>query len=335
MGAKSLGFWMLVTCAVCQEAVFVGANALSDGEALVQCGNCESALVVYPGGDVRLRHTTEASQRRRYQTAPTNAAPSGDRKPDIPIEIPIPQPPHVRSPGASGEGATPASGQELWTSTDPDAHVARPLRPQSSPQVPESWTTGYPADITEAASLPPEAPSNAPKDPATAFAPGLAPPSETYEDTQTRRPTTGLPTQLLFALLLGALAVAAFAAARLLVVGPTSKRPKIARGHVPQPAQSAPSVTEEAAESMALEAYREGNQLLTERKLPQAIQALRRATDHNPTFGRAFRSLGIAYMMAGDRQRAIAAYGRFVQLEPDDPDAPQIRRIIERQQPDN
>jgi len=61
----------------------------------------------------------------------------------------------------------------------------------------------------------------------------------------------------------------------------------------------------------------------------KAIQHLEKAIALDRDYGEAYRELGTAYYMASDRKKAIAAYQRYLKLEPNAPDRDQIEASIE------
>ncbi len=79
----------------------------------------------------------------------------------------------------------------------------------------------------------------------------------------------------------------------------------------------------------AADHYRRGNLALKEKKLALAIDELKKCLAADPHYGLAYRSLGVAYMLVGREKSAIAAYEKFVELEPGHRDAPRVRQILE------
>ncbi|MCK5688623.1 tetratricopeptide repeat protein [Myxococcota bacterium] len=72
----------------------------------------------------------------------------------------------------------------------------------------------------------------------------------------------------------------------------------------------------------------QANRYLTDGNPDLAVQALNEATRIKPRFPMAWRSLGIAYMMKGDEQRALRAYEKFLKQAPKHPEAPEIRDLL-------
>jgi len=82
--------------------------------------------------------------------------------------------------------------------------------------------------------------------------------------------------------------------------------------------------------------YRLANQYLGAKKVTLAVDELQQCLALDPAYGLAYRSLGVAYTLLGRERSAIAAYERFVALEPTHRDAAQLRQIIDsykRRQP--
>jgi len=79
-------------------------------------------------------------------------------------------------------------------------------------------------------------------------------------------------------------------------------------------------------------AVEEGHTLLGDQKDPakidQAIAAYQRALSIDPVFARAERALGVAFAAKGDDATAADHYKRFLSLDPEAPEASQIKAII-------
>ena len=58
--------------------------------------------------------------------------------------------------------------------------------------------------------------------------------------------------------------------------------------------------------------------------------AFERAVAANPALGPAYQGLGIAREMLGQDRAALAAFERFIELDPEHPGVGQARRAIER-----
>ncbi|HSI04580.1 MAG TPA: hypothetical protein VLC93_08895 [Myxococcota bacterium] len=83
------------------------------------------------------------------------------------------------------------------------------------------------------------------------------------------------------------------------------------------------------APSKALQAcYSKGNRYLNAKKISLAIRELNKCLDIDPTYGRTYRSLGVAYMQLGRERSAILAYEKFVDYEPQHKDVAKVREII-------
>jgi predicted Zn-dependent protease len=61
----------------------------------------------------------------------------------------------------------------------------------------------------------------------------------------------------------------------------------------------------------------------------KAVEHLEKAIELDREYGEAYRELGTAHYMAGDRKKAIAAYQRYLKLTPNAPDRDQITASIE------
>ncbi len=75
--------------------------------------------------------------------------------------------------------------------------------------------------------------------------------------------------------------------------------------------------------------YRQANSYLNAKKVTLAIEELQMCLKLDPEFGLAYRSLGVAYTLLGRERSAIAAYEKFVTLEPGHRDAAQVRQLVD------
>ena len=75
--------------------------------------------------------------------------------------------------------------------------------------------------------------------------------------------------------------------------------------------------------------YREGVSLLRQNKVMLAITELEAAIADNPDHAKSLLSLGLAYKMVGRRDKAIAAFERFLIVAPEHQEAPKVRAVIE------
>ncbi len=81
--------------------------------------------------------------------------------------------------------------------------------------------------------------------------------------------------------------------------------------------------------SKAMQAcYAKGNRLLNAKKVNLAIRELNKCLDIDPTYGRTYRSLGVAYMQLGRERSAILAYEKFVDYDAQHKDVAKVREII-------
>lgn len=102
-------------------------------------------------------------------------------------------------------------------------------------------------------------------------------------------------------------------------------------GNAPEPSQPPPSGGQGAVKDKVKEAnehYHRGNRYLGQKKVALAIRELSRCLEIDPLYGKAYRSLGVAYMLIGRERSAIQAYERFVEYEPGHKDVAKVREII-------
>lgn len=94
---------------------------------------------------------------------------------------------------------------------------------------------------------------------------------------------------------------------------------------VPPPAEVKGTTTP----SKALQAcYAKGNRYLNAKKISLAIRELNKCLDIDPSYGRTYRSLGVAYMQLGRERSAILAYEKFVEYDSQHKDVAKVREII-------
>ena len=103
---------------------------------------------------------------------------------------------------------------------------------------------------------------------------------------------------------------------------PVAPAPAVARDSGPAPDPEPPTRTAEAR-------YREGLKLLMQGKLDDAVRRLNEALRYNPRLSLAYRALGLAHEKLGRTAQARDAFGRYLKLRPDAPDAEAIRGRIE------
>jgi hypothetical protein len=102
--------------------------------------------------------------------------------------------------------------------------------------------------------------------------------------------------------------------------------------HAQKSVSEKPKVISPVDEKEARRHYLAGNQFLNENRVEDSIKSLELAITENPHFGLAFRSLGIAYMRAGNIEQAVSFYQRFVELEPEHADTPEVKKVIAKYQ---
>jgi polyisoprenoid-binding protein YceI len=73
-----------------------------------------------------------------------------------------------------------------------------------------------------------------------------------------------------------------------------------------------------------------GNHLLQQRHLKEALEILLLVTHEAPNQARLHARVGEAYALLGDRERALASYRRVLELAPDNPEAVEMVRRLEK-----
>lgn len=74
----------------------------------------------------------------------------------------------------------------------------------------------------------------------------------------------------------------------------------------------------------------EGNKLLMQNRIAEAIANYQKAIKLKPTLPTAHRSLGVAYTRIGQVDKAAKEYETYLKLQPDAPDASQVRQILDQ-----
>jgi tetratricopeptide (TPR) repeat protein len=80
--------------------------------------------------------------------------------------------------------------------------------------------------------------------------------------------------------------------------------------------------------AVAVSQVRRGDAALEQGRADEALASFRAALENESTLAIAFRGLGMAYAMQGDDQKALQAYGKYLQLAPAAPDKADIRKSI-------
>lgn len=75
---------------------------------------------------------------------------------------------------------------------------------------------------------------------------------------------------------------------------------------------------------------REGNKLLMQNRVAEAIANYQKAIKLKPNLPTAHRSLGVAYTRIGQIEKAAKEYETYLKLQPDAPDASQVRQILDQ-----
>ncbi|GAB4289373.1 MAG: hypothetical protein Kow0090_02050 [Myxococcota bacterium] len=108
---------------------------------------------------------------------------------------------------------------------------------------------------------------------------------------------------------------------------PKQKEPpaqKTAAKKEPPPAQK----VEVAEELSPKDLVSQGDKLLLQNRLDEALQLYRKAIQKNPRFAQAYRSMGITYAKQGNARQAVKAYEKYLALSPNASDAEQVRALI-------
>ncbi|MCX7943203.1 MAG: tetratricopeptide repeat protein [Deltaproteobacteria bacterium] len=93
-----------------------------------------------------------------------------------------------------------------------------------------------------------------------------------------------------------------------------------------EPQEQPPSSSEPTAEDYTAE----GNKLLMKNRIAEAIANYQKAIKLKPNLAAAHRSLGVAYTKIGQVDKAAKEYETYLKLQPDAPDANQVRQILEQ-----
>lgn len=94
------------------------------------------------------------------------------------------------------------------------------------------------------------------------------------------------------------------------------------------PARGSPSPSRRIADQRVTKRLEAGHAFLKRRRLRRAVAEYKKAVALAPNDGRIHRSLGIAYTMLNDPDRAVREYRIYLQLQPDAMDADEIRKMI-------
>lgn len=99
----------------------------------------------------------------------------------------------------------------------------------------------------------------------------------------------------------------------------------------PAPAPAKPGVpaVKERDPVQAAQLTREGTSALLGGQVAHATDLLRRATEADPSYAGAFRSLGLTLEQTGHPRDAIDAYQRYLALEPRGAQADKVRERVQ------
>jgi tetratricopeptide (TPR) repeat protein len=76
--------------------------------------------------------------------------------------------------------------------------------------------------------------------------------------------------------------------------------------------------------------YEEGTELLRKNELNKAVDALNRCLALDPAFAKCHRMLGATYARLRNPEQGAIHYRKFIQLAPNDPEAPKVRIFLEQ-----
>jgi hypothetical protein len=102
----------------------------------------------------------------------------------------------------------------------------------------------------------------------------------------------------------------------------TPKTPKTSKS--PKPATATKKLS-------ADDYYRKADSLMRLKKVPAAIDELKKAVAANPRHSKAHRLLGMAYWSIGKKKSAVTAFERFIKLDPRHKDVPKLKALIASQ----
>lgn len=112
-------------------------------------------------------------------------------------------------------------------------------------------------------------------------------------------------------------------------VAPSTKTAKaLSKG--PEEKKKEEKSSEPSSEPTAEDYTREGNKLLLQNRIAEAIANYQKAIKLKPNLAAAHRSLGVAYTKIGQVDKAAKEYETYLKLQPDAPDANQVREILEQ-----
>lgn len=97
-----------------------------------------------------------------------------------------------------------------------------------------------------------------------------------------------------------------------------------------QRAEEETAQVQSSSEPTAEDYTAEGNKLLMKNRIAEAIANYQKAIKLKPNLAAAHRSLGIAYTKIGQVDKAAKEYETYLKLQPDAPDANQVRQILEQ-----
>lgn len=75
-------------------------------------------------------------------------------------------------------------------------------------------------------------------------------------------------------------------------------------------------------------AYNVGEVFFSHQKADEAIRYFELAAQIKPTWSRPYLKLGYVYLNKGDLTKSLESFSKFLQMDPDSPEAPQVKNII-------
>jgi predicted component of type VI protein secretion system len=117
---------------------------------------------------------------------------------------------------------------------------------------------------------------------------------------------------------------------------PVAHRGDVRKGNVREPKPTRTAALSKGAlrrnQEQVKRLYERGIDLLRKNDLNQAVDALNKCLALDPAFAKCHRMLGATYARLKNPEQGAIHYRRFVQLAPDDPEAPKVRIFLEQYQ---
>jgi outer membrane protein assembly factor BamD (BamD/ComL family) len=77
-----------------------------------------------------------------------------------------------------------------------------------------------------------------------------------------------------------------------------------------------------------LKLFEQGNALLNEGEIDKAVRYFELSASTKPGWPKPYLKLGYAYVNKGEYKKAIDNFNKFVELDPQNPEVPQVKNII-------